>query len=486
MASQTNQQHFLLIPLMSQSHLIPFTEMAKLFASNGVTVTIVLTPLNAARFNMVIDQAKSSNLKIQFQLLPFPCVEAGLPKGCENMDTLPSPKYQPLFFAACNMLKEPLENWLSGLEKLPSCIVSDICLPWTSNVASKFNIPRVVFHAISCFTLLCSHNISLSKVHEKVDSMSTPFVVPDLPDTIEFTKAQLPEVMKQDSKAWKGAIDQFKESELSAQGILVNTFEELEKVYVRGYEKVAKKVWCIGPLSLHDRLTFNKFGKDDKGFIDDSETKCLKFLISNKACSVIYACFGSLSFIPTSQLKELALGLEASNHPFIWVIGKNDCSIELEKWLKEENFEERTKGKGVIVKGWAPQVEILSHPSTGGFLSHCGWNSTMEAISSGVPMITWPMFAEQFFNEKLIVQVLKIGVRIGVEAFVDPMEIYKGEKVLVKKEDVKRAIENLMENGVEGEQRRNKAKEIKDMAYKAVEDGGSSDSNCKLFIQEKL
>ncbi|KAK2373576.1 UDP-glycosyltransferase 73C3 [Trifolium repens] len=486
MASQSNQQHFLLVTFMSQSHLIPFIEMAKLFASNGVTVTVVLTPLNAERFNMVIDQAKASNLKIHFQLLPFPCVEAGLPKGCENMDALPSPKYQPLFFAACNMLKEPLENWLSELEKLPSCIVSDICLPWTSNVASKFNIPRVVFHGISCFTLLCSHNINLSKVHERVDSMSTLFVVPNLPDTIEFTKAQLPEAMKQDSKAWKEAIDQFKESELSAQGILVNTFEELEKNYVRGYEKVAKKVWCIGPLSLHDKLTFNKFGKDGKGLIDESESECLKFLISNKACSVIYVCFGSLSFIPASQLKELALGLEASNHPFIWVIGKNDCSVELEKWLKEENFEERNKGRGVIIKGWAPQVEILSHPSTGGFLSHCGWNSTMEAISCGVPMITWPMFAEQFFNEKLIVQVLKIGVRIGVEVVVDPMDTFKGEKVLVKKEDVKMAIEKLMENDVEGEQRRNRVKEIKYMAYKAVEDGGSSDSNCKLFIQEIL
>jgi UDP-glucosyl transferase 73C len=316
--------------------------------------------------------------------------------------------------------------------------------------------------------------------------MSMLFGVPNLPDKIEFTKAQLPEAMKQDSKAWKEAIDQFKESELSAQGILVNTFEELEKNYVRGYEKVAKKVWCIGPLSLHDKLTFDKFGKDDKGLIDDSESEYLKFLISNKASSVIYVCFGSLSFIPASQLKELALGLEASNHPFIWVIGKNDCSVELEKWLKEENFEERNKGRGVIIKGWAPQIEILSHPSTGGFLSHCGWNSTMEAISCGVPMITWPMFAEQFFNEKLIVQVLKIGVRIGVEVVVDPMDTFKGEKVLVKKEDVKMAIEKLMENGVEGEQRRNRVKEIKDMAYKAIEDGGSSDSNCKLFIQEIL
>ncbi|KAJ1418908.1 UDP-glycosyltransferase family, conserved site [Sesbania bispinosa] len=431
MASQSHHLHFLLVPLMSQSHLIPFTEMAKLLAANGVTVTIVLTPLNAARFNKVIDQAKALNLKIQFQVLPFPCLEAGLPEGCENMDTIPSSEYQHLFFYASNMLQEPLEKWLSELETVPSCIISDICLPWTSNVATKFNIPRVVFHIVSCFTLLCSHNISHSKVHERVTSMSEPFVVPDLPDTMEFTKAQLPEAMKQDSKDWKQAIDEFKAAELSAQGILVNTFEELEIMYVRGYEKVAR----------------------------------------------------SLCRLQASQLKELALGLEASNHPFIWVIRKNDCSAELEKWLKEENFEERNKGRGFIIRGWAPQVQILSHPATGGFLSHCGWNSTLETISTGVPMITWPMFAEQFFNEKLIVKVLKIGLRIGVEVVMDHMEAEKVEKMLVKKEDVKKAIEQLMEQGGEGEQRRNRARVMKEIAHKAVENGGSSTSNCKSFIK---
>ncbi|KAK7337140.1 hypothetical protein VNO77_17700 [Canavalia gladiata] len=483
MASQTHQPHFLLVPLMSQSHLIPFTEMAKLLASNGVSVTIVLTPLNAARFNKVIDQAKALNLKIHFHLLPFPCAEAGLPEGCENMDTLPSPEYQHLFFAASNMLKEPIEKWLSELETVPTCIVSDLCLPWTSNVASKFKIPRVVLHTISCFSLLCSHNIIHSKVHESVTSMSKPFVVPDLPDTVEFTKAQLPEVMKQDSGAWKHAIDQFKKAELSAEGVLVNSFEELESMYVRGYEKVVRKVWCIGPLSLHSKLMLERCRiVDNKVSMDKSE--CLNFLSSNKPCSVVYVCFGSLCHILASQLKELALGLEASSHPFIWVIGKNDCSQELEEWLK--NFEERNRGRGVIIRGWAPQVEILSHPATGGFLSHCGWNSTLEAISAGVPIITWPLTAEQFFNEKHIVQVLKIGARIGVEAVDDLMQTYKAGKMLVKKEQVKKAIEELMEQGGKGEQRRNRAREVKQMAHKAVQDDGSSALNCKLFIQQFL
>ncbi|KAE9621795.1 putative flavonol 7-O-beta-glucosyltransferase [Lupinus albus] len=148
--SKTMQLHFLLVPLMSQSHLIPFTDMAKLLASQGTEVTIVLTPLNAARFNIFIDEAKASNLKIKFHLIPFPCLQAGLPEGCENIDTLPSLEYQPRFFAASNMLKEPLEKWLSQIETLPSCIISDICLPWTASIASKFNIPRVIFHIVSC------------------------------------------------------------------------------------------------------------------------------------------------------------------------------------------------------------------------------------------------------------------------------------------------------------------------------------------------
>ncbi|TKY62081.1 UDP-glycosyltransferase 73D1 [Spatholobus suberectus] len=169
--------------------------MAKLLATNGVSVTIVLTPLNAARFNTLIDQAKALHLKIQFHLLPFPSAEAGLPEECENMYTLPSPQYQQSFFAASNMLKEPLKKWLSELETLPTCIVSDICLPCTTNTASKFKILRVVFRGISCFSVLCSHNISHSKVHESVTSMSKPFVMPNFPDTIEFTNAQLPEAM---------------------------------------------------------------------------------------------------------------------------------------------------------------------------------------------------------------------------------------------------------------------------------------------------
>lgn len=145
-----------------------------------------------------------------------------------------------------------------------------------------------------------------------------------------------------------------------------------------------------------------------------------------------------------------------------------------------------------MVRGWAPQVPILNHPAVWGFLTHCGWNSTLEGVSAGRAMITWPMFGEQFQNEKLIVQVLKIGVRVGVE---ETVEYSAGEndgneeardddqKGLIKKEDIRKAIDDLMSEDDEGEERRRRAREVGEMAKKAVEEGGSSYLNISHFIQ---
>jgi len=154
----------------------------------------------------------------------------------------------------------------------------------------------------------------------------------------------------------------------------------------------------------------------------------------------------------------------------------------LNKWSKESGFEEKTKGVGLLIRGWAPQVLILSHPAIGGFITHCGWNSTLEAICASVPMLTWPLFGDQFFNEKFIVQVLRIGVRVGVES---PVIWGDEEKsgVLVKKEDVVRAIEKLMDEGNEREERRKRVTELAEMAKKAVE-GGSSHFNVTQLIQD--
>ncbi|XWS43528.1 hypothetical protein CRYUN_Cryun16bG0111700 [Craigia yunnanensis] len=99
--------------------------------------------------------------------------------------------------------------------------------------------------------------------------------------------------------------------------------------------------------------------------------QCLQWLDSWSQNSAVYACLGKLSCIAPMQLIELSLGLEASNRPFIWVIREGYKSDEFKKWLSEEEFEERTKGRGHLIQGWAPKLSILSHPAIGGLLTHC-------------------------------------------------------------------------------------------------------------------
>ncbi|XP_021770520.1 UDP-glycosyltransferase 73C3-like [Chenopodium quinoa] len=476
------EPHVIVIPLMSQSHLIPMIDLSKLLAQRGLIVTIITTPRNALRYQATIDRAISSGLCIQLVPLPFPCNKAGLPEGCENLDSLPSPNLQTKFLVASSLLQAPLENYLERMNPKPSCIISS--LPWTSDVAHKFNVPRFAYQSISCFTLLCSHNMMLHNVHENTKHDNEPFLVPDVPDKIKFTYAQLPKMMRRcspqidDGVDMKDIRDQFTQACSSAEGLLVNTFEELEFEYVKSYEKaVMRNVFCVGPLSLCNKMDENN-GKT--ATVD--EHYCLRWLDSMKSNSVIYVCFGSLCHLRPKQLIELGKGLEASNCPFIWIIRDVDYNEEIVKWIMNENFEHRVKGKGLIIKGWAPQVLILSHPATGGFLTHCGWNSTLEGVSAGVPMITWPMFAEQFYNEKLIVQVLKIGVRIGVEVTMQWGE-EQNDGVYVMRDSVKNAINQLMDEGEKGQDIRKRAKELGEKAKKAVEKGGSSFLNVTSFIQ---
>ncbi|XP_057534595.1 UDP-glycosyltransferase 73C3-like [Amaranthus tricolor] len=476
MASQEIKLHAIVIPLMSQSHLIPMIDLSKLLAQRGLTVSIITTPLNALHYQPILKSPINSNLQIHLIPLHFPCNDVGLPQNCENLDSLPCPKLKTKFLQSSYLLQNPLEDYLVKVNPSPSFIISS--LPWTHHVAQKFNIPRFAYQGVSCFTLFCSHKMMVHKVYESVKSDFEPFYVPEILDKVEFTYAQLPKMMKKncsidDCDGLKQIQDQFKEAESSAEGLLVNSFEELELDYVKSYKNVMRNVLCVGPLSISSKM------KNEGNF---EGHYCLKWLDLMKPKSVLYVCFGSLCHLMPKQLIELGMGLESSNCPFIWVIRDVDYNEDVMKWLKDENFESRVQGRGLIVKGWAPQVLILSHSATGGFLTHCGWNSTLEAICAGVPMITWPMFAEQFFNEKFIVQVLKIGVRIGVEVSMQWGE-EKNDGVYVTRECVKNAIEKLMDGWEIGQERRRRAIEYGEKAKRAIEEGGSSYLNITSFIK---
>ena len=270
--------------------------------------------------------------------------------------------------------------------------------------------------------------------------------MPNLPDDITLTRNELPRPERHDDESdFNKMYKKVKEGDLKSYGVVVNSFYELEPAYADHYRKAfGRKAWHVGPVSLCNRNIDDKAERGREASINENE--CLNWLESKKPNSVVYICFGSMVSFSASQLKEIAKGLEASGQQFIWVVKNTKNSQEEEAWLPARS-EKRMEGKGLIIRGWAPQVLILDHEAVGGFVTHCGWNSTVEGIAAGVPMATCPLSAEQFYNEKLVTQILKIGIRIGVQE----QALLGGDSI--KSEALEKAVSQLME-GVEAEEMR--------------------------------
>ncbi|KAM7469851.1 hypothetical protein LguiA_008034 [Lonicera macranthoides] len=463
------QLHIFFFPMMAQGHMIPILEMAKLFSSTTtVKSTIITTPLNAHTFSTSI---RSSQLDLQ--ILEFPSAAAGLPEGVENVNHCTSDEMVIRFFLATTLLQEPLERLLGELR--PDCLVADMFFPWATHAASRFGIPRLVFHGIGFFAICASESMRMYKPFKEVESDSEPFVLPNLPHEIKLLRTQIAQDERDETKDdFTELLNQVKNSDLESYGVIVNSFLELEPDYVNHYRNVLKrKAWHIGPLSLCNKDIEDEEVRGKKSAIDEHE--CLKWLDSQKLNSVIYVCFGSVVNISAAQLYEIAMGLEASDQPFIWVVRRSKNGDE-NMWLPD-GFEERTKGQGLIIRGWAPQVLILNHRAVGGFFTHCGWNSTLEGVCAGVPMVTRPVFADQFYNEKLVTEVLRIGVSVGAK------ELNRVSCETIRREVVENSVKRLMVEE-EGEEMRRRAKGLKVKAKQAIEEGGSSYNDLSALIEE--
>lgn len=312
-----------------------------------------------------------------------------------------------------------------------------------------------------------------------------PFVIPGLPEPVEVMKAQVK--LWSDGPGWEKIRGDFLAAEQSADGVVMNTFEELELSVLEKYrELTGKKVWSIGPLSI---INEDVESQATRGEASSTDTQSMINWLDSKAPnSVMFVCFGSLVLNSFSQLIEIGRGLElalssssSSSLSFIWVVKEAAKSEEVEKWLSE--FEEKVTGRGMIIRGWAPQAMILTHVAVGGFMTHCGWNSTLEAVAAGVVMATWPRYiGDQFINEKFVVDVLKIGVSLGAKVPASLVNEMGGE-VQVKGEDVGKAVERVMDGGKEGEERRRRAGELRERARNAMGEGGSSAESLKEMIQ---
>ncbi|KNA20576.1 hypothetical protein SOVF_051170 [Spinacia oleracea] len=470
MGAKPEELHIVFFPFMAHGHMIPTLDIARLFAArNKVKVTIITTPLNVSTFSKVIQSSKGIEASINIEIFRFPAREAGLAEGLENMEQVMRPEFINKFFKAADLLSEQLEQYLEKVR--PNCLVADMFFPWATDCAAKFNIPRLVFHGFSYFSLCAQEIIRLHEPFKNVSSDQQTFLLPSLPHEIQLTGLQISEdLRKSDETEFKRRMDKIKESELESYGVIVNSFYELEPDYANFFRKeLGRRSWNIGPVSLSN--------KSKEESIDEHE--CLKWLSSKKPNSVIYICFGSTVSFIAPQLHEIAVALEITGQEFIWVVRNNADNIRKnEEWLPP-GFEQRTEGKGLIIRGWAPQVLILEHEAIGAFVTHCGWNSTLEGISAGVPMVTWPIFADQFYNEKLVTQILKTGVPVGAKKWSRIPSI----EYLINQDAIQKALTEIMV-GKEAEERRNRAKKLKEMAWKAVEEGGSSQSEITTLIKE--
>ncbi|OIW07635.1 hypothetical protein TanjilG_03743 [Lupinus angustifolius] len=247
-----------------------------------------------------------------------------------------------------------------------------------------------------------------------------------------------------------------------ADGILLNSFLEMEPDTIKALEE-----------NLNGKMSFYPLGPitQKASTIEENGSECLRWLDNQPPSSVLYVSFGSDGTLTQNQVNELALGLELSDQKFLWVLRSPSNSTSA-AYLGPHNddplkylpngFLERTKDKGLVVPSWAPQIQVLGHNSVGGFLSHCGWNSILESMQEGVPLITWPLFAEQRMNAVMLTDGLKVALRPKVN-----------EDGIVEKEEIAKVIKCLIE-GVEGKEIRKRMNGLKDAATNAIKEDGSS------------
>jgi UDP-glucosyltransferase 73C len=469
-AMSTPTPHFVIVPLVAQGHTIPMVDLARLLAERGARASLVTTPLNAARLRGVADQAARAKLPLEIVELPFPTGIDGLPPGCENIDQVKDNAHFVPLLDALQKLAGPFEAYLRALSPRPGCVIFDWCNPWTAGVARSLGIPRLFFHGPSCFYSLCDLNAAAHGLHERAAAAADDqekFVVPGMPVRVEVTKATKPGFFN--APGWEKLRDEAIEAMRTADGTVVNTFLDLEHQFVACYEAaLGKPVWALGPLALCNRDAEAMASRGNEPVVQQSAVTA--WLDTMDADSVVYVNFGSLTRKLPKPLFEVGHGLEDSGKPFLWVVKESEAAKpEVQDWL--DALEARTAERGLVVRGWAPQLAILSHRAVGCFVTHCGWNSLLESVTHGVPAVTWPHFSDQFLNERLAVDVLRVGVAVGVTS---PVMMFDDEAVPVTREDVARAVEAVMDGGEEAAQRRRRVKEYGEKAHRAMEKGGSS------------
>ncbi|KAL2905714.1 UDP-glycosyltransferase 71A15 [Bienertia sinuspersici] len=400
----------------------------------------------------------------------------------------------PVFFQTIVALNKPLVKFaVEGRVQAGSTVgfVLDMFCSGMVDVADELNVPSYIFFTsgVNMLNLLFYfQSLVDGKEVDISDEFNDPNVEFDVPGFEARVKGSVvPAVfLDKENRSWMTLYQprSFKKT----KGILVNSFEELETYGIKAlFDQVAEgsipRVYPVGPILQPNNKS--RGGSQEQA---DEEHSIMQWLDNQPSSSVVFLCFGSMGTFHESQVKEMANGIENSGHRFLWSLRKRP--IEGKVWVpnKQETFVEalpdgfleRTADRGKII-GWAPQVSILGHSSVGGFVSHCGWNSTLESLWFGVPIAAWPLYAEQQLNAFELVKELGLAVDIRMDYRHDYKT--KMQNFTVTAEEVENGVNKLMSLDEEG---KDKYREMRDKSRKALEEGGSSHKWLRHFIEDVL
>ncbi|XP_010242517.1 PREDICTED: scopoletin glucosyltransferase-like [Nelumbo nucifera] len=479
--------HILLVPFHGQGHLFPFSELCKLLSSRNYKITLIVT----SSLSSSISASLRHHSLIQV---------AELPAVAPSPLPLPDSDRHHHHHHPDHHMAQPLSDFLARLSdgpSMPICAVVDVMMSWTRDTFGKFKIPVVSFFTSGACSAAMEY--ALWKLQPKDLAPGETLELPGLPEDMRLTFSDMSHkdppppahrpppgggggggsppppgpVPKPGHKPpWVGETE-------GSIALLINTCDDLERPFIDYVAReVGKPVWGVGPLLpeqywrsadaiVHDRDTRTKRESNV------TEDEVSEWLDSKPRRSVIYVSFGSEVCPSAEELSQLADALDESKQPFIWVVqsnsgrpgppggppgppgpaagppgppGQSHLHLHGGESFFPDALASRVGGRGLIIRGWAPQLLILSHTSTAGFISHCGWNSTVEAMGRGVPLLAWPIRGDQIYNAKLVVSHLKVGLMVQTESRTEPVkkdEILRGIKRLLADEETRKRAASL-------------------------------------------
>ncbi|KAL4369092.1 hypothetical protein GQ457_05G004330 [Hibiscus cannabinus] len=457
METKPKRPHVLVFPFPGQGHINPMLQFAKRLLSKGVKAALVSTVYlaNSSFFD--------SSISFSFD---HHTISDGFDQGGFNQ-AADAETYLSTFRSVGSKSLAALIMKLGETGHPVDALVYDSLMPWALDVAKQFGVPSGAFFTQSCAVNSVYYHVW--KGHLQLPLRRTRVHLPALPP---LRVSELPSFVALHGlyPAWLDVlVNQFSNVD-EADWVFFSHFYELETEVMDWMSKLWN-VMTVGPTVPSAYLDKRLHNNKDYGMnlFDPNAGACLNWLSGKPKGSVVYVSFGSIASLATEQMEEIGWALKQRNGHFLWVVR------ETEKPKLPDNYVQETSNKGLVVT-WCPQLEVLSHESIGCFLTHCGFNSVLEALSLGVPMLAMPQWTDQATNAKYIEDVWRVGIKVRHD-----------KKGIVKRETIEHGIkELLMEVGEKGKEIRKNSIKWKNLASKAVDAGGNSDKNIDEFITKLL